>query len=67
MSGLTTLLAARVESLLPRADAAACVPPSPWCEQMGVEFDHREFFSHRECHLSCRGKSVCGGWVSGKC
>jgi hypothetical protein len=67
MSGLTTLLATRVESLLPRADAAACVPPSPWCEQKSHVANRHEIYSHRECHFSCHGKSECGIWLSGMC
>jgi hypothetical protein len=31
MNGIATFLSERVESLLPRAAVAACVPNSPWC------------------------------------
>ncbi len=71
MRGLSTLLSTRVESLLPRADAAACVPASPWCSETGVTCSPGggdcHGGKHRECHLSCHGKAVCGSYVHGPC
>jgi hypothetical protein len=67
MSGLTTLLASRIESLLPRADAAACVPASPWCSGRSTCDSGHCHHSHRNCHLSCHGKAVCTGWTGGAC
>ncbi len=64
MNALSTILGARVESLLPRtAAAAACIPTSAWSSFRDVRFvSGFRCFSERQCHTSCHGKAVCGAW-----
>jgi hypothetical protein len=68
MSCLPTLLLTRVESLLPRTAAAACITPSRYCVSEVVYRDGVPGRDHRFCNLSCHGKTTgCGGWMSGNC
>jgi hypothetical protein len=67
MGALSTLLAERVESLLPHTGVAACVPNSPYCSSDCDEIKGSCLWLHRQCHLSCHGKGVCGSWTTGRC
>ncbi len=67
MGTLSTLLAERVESLLPHTSAAACVPSSPWCSSYCDMIEGSCLWLHRSCHYSCFGKEVCGSWYTGRC
>jgi hypothetical protein len=67
MSSLSTLLAERVESLLPHTSAAACVPHSQYCSQACDRDVDQCFWIHRACHLSCHGQGICGSWYAGPC
>jgi hypothetical protein len=62
MNGIRTMLSERVESLLPRTAAAACVPYETWESIKGSCHDGAGTFSYRSCHTSCYGKPVCGAW-----
>ncbi len=64
MSGIKTLLLERVESLLPRTAAAACVGESTWCSE---RIYGGGGYSCRHCRLSCFGKGICSGWHHCKC
>lgn len=66
MGGITTYLVERVESLLPRATVAACVPSSPFCENIRVNGGGGCFaYFHKNCHFSCHGAVICG--AEGNC
>ncbi len=67
MSTLSTLLAERVESLLPASNVAACVPNSPYRSSDCDLIKGSCLWLHRQCHLSCHGKGVCGSWTDGRC
>jgi hypothetical protein len=67
MRTLSTLLAERVESLIPHTSAAACIPPSPWCSSHCDKIDGSCLWLHRTCHYSCHGGAICGSWYTGKC
>ena len=59
MNGVTTWLSDRVESLLPRTTAAACVRPSHYCSAFYVCFsDGQCELAHSECRVSCYGRTV---------
>ena len=60
MTGISTFLADRIESLLPRTAVAACVPSSPWCSTIAVHKGNCWAYFHKDCHLSCHGRPVCG-------
>ncbi len=65
MSGITTLLSERVESLLPhKATAAACT--STWCSSYCDEIHGSCLWLHRYCRV-CTGGLVCGSWSTGFC
>jgi hypothetical protein len=65
MNGIRTLLLERVESLLPRTSAAACVAASPWCSEVVYAGGG---YSCRHCHVSCDGhKAICSKWHHCKC
>ena len=67
MGGLSTLLAERVESLLPHASAAACVGNSTWCSNHCDNIDGSCLWLHHYCHYSCHGRPICSSWHTGKC
>jgi hypothetical protein len=67
MNGITTFLSERVESLLPRAAVAACVPNSPWCSTIREKDGNCYAYFHKNCHLSCHGKAVCTGNYVASC
>lgn len=60
MTGIRTMLSERVESLLPRTSAAACVNYYAWSSWEDC-FDGCCSYV-RDCHTSCYGKAVCGAW-----
>jgi hypothetical protein len=62
MNGIRTMLSERVESLLPRTAAAACVPYETWSSTKGSCHDGAGDIYYRLCHTSCYGKPVCGPW-----
>jgi hypothetical protein len=64
MKGLSTILSQRVESLLPRTDAAACFAYQTWLSFRGScsPATGWGYISAAECHDSCFGKTVCGAW-----
>jgi hypothetical protein len=51
MGALSTLLAERIESLIPHTSAAACVPNSPYCSSYCDKIDGSCLWLHRNCHL----------------
>jgi hypothetical protein len=63
MSGLPTLLLTRVESLLPRTAAAACIHSNPGCTQVCTD----GVCHHKYCYLNCQGTDTCGPWIGGTC
>ena len=70
MKTLSTMLAERVESLLPHASAAGCVAPSHFCSSSCNPHGNPPscFWIHRYCHVSCFGRHVtCGSWHTGRC
>jgi hypothetical protein len=68
MTNLTTLLAERVESLLPHASAAGCIAPSHYCSSECDKIDGSCLWLHRYCHISCLGRThTCGSWTTGHC
>lgn len=67
MGTLTTLLAERVESLLPATSAAACVGESTWCSSDCDRIKGSCLWLRRTCHYSCFGKPICGSWTDGRC
>lgn len=67
MRGITTLLAERVESLLPNTAAGACIPSSPWCSSFCDEINGSCLWLWRTCRFSCRGGERCGSWHVGRC
>jgi hypothetical protein len=69
MGGISALLADRFASLLPRTTAGACVPNSPWSSRKGSCSPAGYYCcsSYRECHLSCNGRAICGGWIFAGC
>jgi hypothetical protein len=68
MNGLSTWLSDRVESLLPRTAAAACISPSHYCSQYRICFpDGSCTWAHSECRISCHGKTVSCRSYFGKC
>ncbi len=68
MSALTTMLAERVESLLPHASAAGCIAPSHYCSSECDEIKGSCLWLHRFCHISCLGRThTCGSWFTGHC
>ena len=60
MNGIATFLSDRVESVLPRSVVAACLPASPWCSTTSEQKGDCTAYFHKNCHLSCHGKAVCG-------
>jgi hypothetical protein len=68
MKGLTTWLAASVESVLPSTSAAACISPSEHCSTEVIVNRGRPETYHRYCHTSCHGKVTgCTAWSPGGC
>lgn len=68
MTGMKTLLSEHVESLLPKASAAACIRPSEYCTSRTIACYRISGYiicsgEHRYCHISCHGKTTgCGPW-----
>lgn len=68
MSGLTTWLPERVESLLPHTAASACIAPSTYCSSYCDKIKGSCLWLYRYCHISCHGKTTgCGSWHDGHC
>jgi hypothetical protein len=68
MSGFTTLLSDRVESLLPHSTAAACITPETYCSSYCDDIKGSCLWLYRYCRLSCHGKfEGCGDWYDGRC
>jgi hypothetical protein len=68
MSGVTTWLSERVESLLPNTAAAACIRPSTYCSSHCDKIDGSCLWLRRTCHISCFGRThTCGSWHDGRC
>jgi hypothetical protein len=64
MKGIATMVSERVESLLPRTAAAACVPYQVWFSLTSCNPGTGYCEYERSCHTSCYGKAVCGPWKS---
>jgi hypothetical protein len=65
MTGIRTMLSERVESLLPRTTAAACVTYHTWSSETSCHDGCCSYY--RNCHTSCYGKAVCGPWEYSPC